>query len=631
MALHSVPGIFARSRRIMRHGIPVAVGLGFTILLARQLDSLDFAATWVLVGGVSAWQWLAALIFTGLSFLAVARYDVIALRHFQIQRPSRQATRAGAVAIALGQTLGAGVVVGAFVRWRMVPALTVGDAARLAGFVAITFLASLAVMIAFAALLLPSSHIPAVLPFLILLAACGLVLLGFFFPVLGRGGRRISMPTLPAMAAVLLLCGLDTLFAGLAFYVLMPDMLSIGFITLWPVFLIALGAAVFSGAPGGVGPFELTMLALLPSQPDTALMAAILAFRAVYYAVPAVLGGLVFLSALRKAPTSPPPGAFARRFHAFDALDITGGARAELGVIRQNGGAILSCEGGRCGIVRTGQTLTALFDPLEGHSGALAVPLRRAARAQNRIVCKYKISSRQAVHARRAGWTVIHISDEAILCPADHAIAGPAFRQLRRKLRHASAAGICVSDAAAPLPLTEMAHVSRAWEHRHGAARGLTMGRFDGPYVAGQRVFLAHLEGQLAGFVTFHASPHEWCLDLMRVLPDAPDGTMYALVDHAIRVAASRDIARLSLAAAPAHPGGATALERNLRARFFRHGGGAGLRQFKSCFAPDWQPLFMAAPGRAQLTLAALDLIRAVRAPATPVMTLAPVSVAPPS
>ena len=64
---------------------------------------------------------------------------------------------------------------------------------------------------------------------------------------------------------------------------------------------------------------------------------------------------------------------------------------------------------------------------------------------------------------------------------------------------------------------------------------------------------------------------------------------------------------------------------------FFRHGGGAGLRQFKSCFAPDWQPRFMAAPDRAQLTLAALDLIRAVRAPATPVMTLAPVSVAPPS
>ena len=117
----------------------------------------------------------------------------------------------------------------------------------------------------------------------------------------------------------------------------------------------------------------------------------------------------------------------------------------------------------------------------------------------------------------------------------------------------------------------------------------------------------------------------------MRVLPDAPDGTMHALVDHAIRVAASRDIARLSLAAAPAHPGGATALERNLRGRFFRHGGGAGLRQFKSCFAPDWQPRFMAAPDRAQLTLAALDLIRAVRAPATPVMTLAPVSVAPPS
>lgn len=116
MAPHSAPGLFARCRRISRHGLPVAVGLGFTILLERQLDAFDVAAMWALVGSVSAWQWTAALIFTGFSFLAVARYDVIALRHFQIQRPSSQATRAGAVAIALGQTLGAGVVVGAFVR-----------------------------------------------------------------------------------------------------------------------------------------------------------------------------------------------------------------------------------------------------------------------------------------------------------------------------------------------------------------------------------------------------------------------------------------------------------------------------------------------------------------------------------
>lgn len=339
----------------------------------------------------------------------------------------------------------------------MLAGLTVGDAARLAGFVAITFLASLAVMIAFAVLILPTSHVPALLPLLILLAACGLVVVGFLFPVPGRGERTISLPALPAMATLLVQCGLDTLFAGLALYVLMPDTLAIGFVTLWPVFLIALGAAIFSGAPGGVGPFELTMLALLPSQPDTALMAAILSFRAVYYAVPAALGGLVLLLTLRQARNSAPQGEFARSFQAFDALNIIGGARAELGVIRQNGGAILSCEGGRCGIVRTGQTLTALFDPLEGHSGALAVPLRRAARAQNRIVCNYKISSRQAVHARRAGWTVIHISDEAILCPANHTIDGPAHRQLRRKLRHAGNAGVSVSCGAARLPLDDMA------------------------------------------------------------------------------------------------------------------------------------------------------------------------------
>lgn len=601
---------------------PLAFG-GFCLwLLSEQVDGIDYGALWASVVAVSPLQWGGALLASALSFLAVSRYDVIAQRHFQINRSTSEAMAVSATAIGLGQTLGAGAVVGTFVRWRMMPNITLKDAARITAFVTVTFLAALAVTIACAALVLPTPHVPSFLPPVILAVAFSVVVLAFVFPVLPRRGSRLSLPTLPAMAALLGLCVMDTVFAALALYLLLPPDLTLSFATLLPVFLIALGAAIFSGTPGGVGPFELTLIALLPNHPEAALLCGVLAFRAIYYALPALLAGVVFLRHLAR----PKPARSPRHHRAYEAYGnapLTTVSRAELGVIRQNGGALLSCDAGRYGAVRTGQTLVALFDPIEGDARTMATPLKAAARAQNRIACKYKISARHAVKARKAGWAVVHISDEAVITPASHNTAGSKFRQLRRKLRQAEKADVTLSQPTAhQLPLSDMARVSAAWEGQHGVPKGLTMGRFDDLYVGAQKVFLAYQGARLVGFVSFHATAHEWCLDLMRVLPDAPDGTMHLLVQHAIEIAAEADVPRLSLAAAPAVAEGNTALERKIRAYHFKHGGGAGLRQFKGCFAPRWQPLFMAAPGPVQLSMAALDLTRAVNlrsAPATPI------------
>lgn len=588
---------------------------------------MDFAAVFQSVSNVSIWQWGLALAATAISFLAVARYDVIAQRHFQMNRSARQAMSVGATAIGLGQTLGAGALVGTFVRWRMMPDLSFRDSARVTAFVTVTFMAALSVTIALAALVLPTPHVPRYLPHAILLVAFVVTVVAFVFPVFSRQGQRFCLPTLPAIGALMVLCLTDTVFAALALYVLLPPDLALSFATLLPVFLIALGAAIFSGTPGGVGPFELTLLALLPHLPEPALLGGVLAFRTLYYAVPALLAGAVFMRHLLRPRLAPLPR-HDRAYLALGDSPLSADGRAELGVIRQNGGALLSCAAGRYGTVRTGQTLVALFDPIQGDASSMARPLRHAARAQNRIACKYKISARHAVLARAAGWSVLHISDEAIVRPTEHTTDGPAFRQLRRKLRHAEKADVQATACASHLPLGDMARVSAAWEARHGVPKGFTMGRFDDLYVGGQKVFLAYQDARLVGFVSFHANAREWCLDLMRVLPDAPDGTMHMLVQHAIEEAAKIDVQRLSLAAAPAQPEGRARVETFLRKTHFNHAGGPGLRQFKSCFAPCWQPLFMAAPGPAQLCLAGIDLIRAVNlrsAPATPIYC-APVS-----
>lgn len=599
-----------RTRTVLRHAIPIGIGIVCCWALYHQLHHIDFAQLWAAVLAVRPWQWTLALIATATSFWAIARYDVIAHRHFRTGISDRRATFTGATAIAVGQTTGAGAIVGAFIRWRMQPGLGLVQAAQITAFVTLAFLAAWATITSVAVLFLPAANVPLAIPCSVLTIVIGLVGIAFLNPVLKRAGKEIEMPTLPAMTALFGFCLLDVLAAAIAFWALLPAGFDLSLAALFPIYLIALGAAILSGTPGGVGPFELTVLALLPHYPETELMAAILAFRMIYYAIPAVLGGIAVLK-----PLAQRSNAYADSVDGcLDSALSHKTARAELGVVRQNGGSILHCTAGACGVVRTGQTLTTIFDPVIGDSSDLAAPLKRIARAQNRVVCKYKITRRHALQARRQGWTVLHISDEAIIAPENHTLTGSKYRQLRRKLRNAEKSDVRVMTAQDTLPFEDMARVSKEWEEAHGGARGLSMGQFEETYVAGQAIFLAYQGDRLLGFVSFHKTTHEWCLDLMRATKDAPDGTMHMLVQHAIELAQQENVPCVSLAAAPA---GALDhhnwLEHLMRRSFFAKAGGPGLRQFKACFNPRWQPLYMAAPGRAQLTLAAVDLIRSVK------------------
>ena len=232
--------------------------------------------------------------------------------------------------------------------------------------------------------------------------------------------------------------------------------------------------------------------------------------------------------------------------------------------------------------------------------------LSATAGAEGRLPCLYKTGARMAAAARRAGWTVRPVAAEAWIRPAHFCLADPALAGLRRKLRRAARAGISAGAAGSPLPLADMAEVAAEWARSHGGERGFSMGRWCPRYVAGQRVFLATHQGRLIAFLTLHDSPGEWTLDLLRSRPDCPDGTMYALLAAAIDAAASAGIPRLSLAAVP-RP-----------ARRPRSGktSDGGLARFKAAFAPQWEPLYLCAPSRLAMAIAAADIARAVLRPA---------------
>ncbi len=622
-ALPAAPAMAVPMRLALRQLPAIALAALCVALLSGRLAEADPAAVVAALGDLAASQWLGALVFAALSFWAVGRYDALVHRHLATGRGHDEARRAGVLAIALGQTTGFGFVTGALVRWRMLPGLGLAGAVRITFAVTALFLAGWAVLAAVAVLALPAPALAPVRPIVWAIPAAlpTVLALCLLQPRLSILGRSLRLPTLPTLARLAALTAIDTIAAALCLGALMPAETGLGLGQLLPAFLLAFGAGMVSGAPGGMGAFEVALLALLPGIAPEPLLAAILAWRAVYYALPA----LVALALLALGPgtatrlaAAPEPIPVGEPLPSGIAALVLASRRAEAGLLRQGDKLFLPLPGSRPGglmLARTGHTLAAIGDPLGAAGPAPAIAaLAAAAEAEGRLPCLYKLGARGALAARRAGWEVVPVAREAWLCPAAFRLGGPGLRQLRRKLRKAEAAGLFAHRACHPLPITEMAEVAETWARAHGGERGLTMGRFAPDYVAAQRVYLARVEGRLVAFLTLHEGASEWSLDLMRAGGDAPDGAMHTLLAHAIAEATAEGCSRLSLAALP-HP--RTAALAGFLPRALRPAPGAeGLAQFKGAFAPAFEPLYLAAPSRAALVLAAFDLARAIARPA---------------
>lgn len=618
-------------RAALRQFWPLVAAVVFVILLGDRIAAIDLQAVAAALLRITPLQWIAAAAATCISFRALGQYDAVIHRFLGTGVGGAEAGRAGITAIAISQVLGFGLVTGALVRWRMLPGLSLWQAMRLTATVTGFFLAGWAVVAALAVLALPAGAGP--LSGLwakaaaagILAALAGVAAVAVAGPRLRLFGRRLGLPPLPALARLLLLTALDTVAAALALWALLPAGVAVAPGMAVAAYLVALGAALVLATPGGLGPFEVALLALLPGIGEEQLLATVLGFRMVYFAAPALVA-LVLLALGPQGPTARPATPMLMPPATLTTPDLAGmiarAARAEAGIVRQGEHSVLLSADGRNGWVvgRGAQALVALFDPFVAGrgTGALIAALAGAARGGGHVPCLYKCSARSAAAARRIGWTVVPVAEEHWLSPAEAAgFGGPDHAGLRRKLRKAARAGVTVREAAPEaLPLADMARISHRWAAERGGERGFSMGRWAPGYVAGQRVYLAHAGGRLVAFASFHEGAREWVLDLMRNAAGAPDGTMQALVAKAVGDAAGAGIARLSLAALPCRAEAFVGLSARLRRPLERAPGVAGLARFKAGFAPRRQRLYIAAPSPLALALAALDIAREVHMPA---------------
>ena len=618
------------ARQLAKQGVPIALTLVVLGLFADQFATLDRAAIWAAILNVSLLQWTLASLATICSFWALGRYDAVLHRHLETGVDRVSALRSGITAIAVSQTLGFGLVTGALARWRMVPSLSIWQATRVSAVVAGSFLGGWAVVVAVCVLMfgLPTRDLSMGMVALCLVPlalAAVAVVASLLRSNITLGRITLRLPSIPTILTIIGLAAADTICAALALYVLLPTDITLTFGALYVAFLLSFGCAMISATPGGVGSFEISMIALLPVIPVDTLVGAIVAYRIIYYAVPAVLGTVALAIGPRGhhkrgmdiAFEAVAPALMMPR--AIETL-IKDAPRSEAHFLRQGGKGILSRSDGTPDWVtaKTGQALVAMGDPLTKGSHRSAIDMLVAgAAAHNRLACIYKCGARMAVAARRAGHIVAPIAQEAWIAPATFTFETSKRRQLRRKLRKAQ--NVVITANPKTMPWAEMAKINSAWKTRHGGERGFSMGQYTETYVRRQQVFCAYQNDVLVAFVTFNATDAEWGLDLMRSSDDMPDGTMHALVAKAIECAAIAQIPRLSLAAVPsAIPEVSCKKSRviaKVRTLFDAATGASGLAQFKRSFAPNWETLYVAAPSWFSLISGCFDIGRAINAP----------------
>jgi phosphatidylglycerol lysyltransferase len=258
-----------------------------------------------------------AIAFTALSFITLCFYDLNALSFIGRQRPWPEVALTAFSAYAVGNVAGFGALSGGAIRYRAYSrvGLSPDEIGRIIAFVTVSFSLGLALLTTgslipmageIAPLLGISSSTLATVSTIILLAI--LLLLGIARRgVLKIAGRTLRLPDTGTLSRQFLVTVLDVAFAASVLYSLLPAEAQISWPAFFAVYAVAIGIGVVSHVPAGLGVFEAVILAALGSQvPGDALLASLVAYRAIYYVLPLVIAILlVTVSELRQLKASP--------------------------------------------------------------------------------------------------------------------------------------------------------------------------------------------------------------------------------------------------------------------------------------------------------------------------------------
>ncbi len=616
--------------------LPTCLSLLFIWIAWRQISGVEASEVGIALRQIPLEAALVCCLLSALSLAAVSGYDVIAGRLLGVGLPPRQAFVTGFSAVAFGQALGFGVVTGTLIRWRMGRRYgrSLMEAAMVSGVVTMAFASALLLGLSFWLTFAPTEAAMITGLSEASMRALGLTGLGSGALLLGAGilipefdlsGRKIRLPGPRAIRRIGALTVLDLVPAGLAFWVLLPGELAPDPLSFLPIYALALGAALLSNAPAGIGALEATALICLPGIPTAELLAALIVYRGIYYGLPLIPAALLLLNAeiagrgyerrrssLPREDIIAPAGIGALPLDVELVLQRSSRAESALACLGDKSFLMAPDRKAFLMIARQGNSLIALGDPVGPaiHWPFLAKRFLEEADARLCEPCAYRIGSGWSGCLARHGLKVQKLGEEAFVDPASFSTEGPSARQLRRKMRHAEKEWLRIETfGPGRLPMKDLAEIDADWQRSHGRPMGFSQGVFAPEYLARFDCLVASIDDRPVAFVSLWRSGdgREMSIDVMRQRSDAPDGTMHSLIVAAIRQAGGDGVAQFSLC--PVLLRGLDGVGAWLyhSDRFGRHL--RGLARFKDLFAPDWRPVHIATRRRLPLEPA-----RAIRA-----------------
>lgn len=261
-------------------------------------------------------------VLAGVSYFILTGFDVLALRLVGRTVPFTTTALAAFTSYIFSHNLGFAALTGGAARFRIYRrhGVTMSDVGQIMVVAGVTFWLGAFLLLALALVVLPDlpaigdRAVPPRLQTAVGLATLG-ILAGYMIALAFLDGRsvrlwrwQVRLPTWRMAVAQFALGTLDLLAATAVLFVLLPA----PDLALYPSVLVGYLMAIISSllvhAPGGLGVFEVVMIAALPQVDRTGLVAALLTFRLVYYLIPLALGVLLFAGhevvAWRRAPAA---------------------------------------------------------------------------------------------------------------------------------------------------------------------------------------------------------------------------------------------------------------------------------------------------------------------------------------
>lgn len=254
---------------------------------------------------LSAGQIGAALLLTAASYMMLTLYDRFALQVIDRKLPWRTYALASFTSYTLSHNLGLALLTGGSARYRIYRAagLSGGEVGSVIALASLSFWNGVILLAGLAAM--ASTQI---LPFfdwglslhwlhlagLVVLTLCliPLLLRHFGLEAIDIGGWRTPLPNLQRSGAMTMVAALDLAAASAALYVLLPAPDPAAYPAFFLGYALAIIAALISHVPGGLGVFEAVVIATVPGD-KAQLLAALLAYRVIYYLLPLLLAAFL--------------------------------------------------------------------------------------------------------------------------------------------------------------------------------------------------------------------------------------------------------------------------------------------------------------------------------------------------